>query len=511
MKPKILFLKSLNPELLSTEALALEIFNNPKYDKHPLINKDSIERAFKEYDEKLNPLNREMLPAMTDINLNIEGNFISKNIPEIQSVVINEICTKQLLYETLNKYSDITHIGLSAYASGMDNTIEIIKTIQEEYSHIELLVGGVGTVYSQIQNLIPPKNICIGEGVNFLRKKFDLPLLSRGNFRIPKIFGYLSNIPLSIKTAYMITQLGCPYNCDFCITSKFFDYFPFSNYKKIINFIEELSLKSQKDIFIYLCDPNGFNPKSQWKKVFDYFIENPKSIDNNIFISVLASLFHINKFQLEEIQKKSPLKIFLVSYGIESTLKGGYLKNKGNYAKVINKLNKNGIITFHTCIIGLPIHTRKNIITDIKKNCKLKSDIISFNTFKPIPITPLYNQLKSEGRIYEESLPPELLYYEGFMPFKHPHLGSGFDILPYAFKAYYESEKKIIDIFNNLTNKFIDIFKITNSRKIGRVLKVFMELSKKNYDYFCPRMSHHLSKIYAKRMHKTLDRISSTL
>ncbi|MFX0072890.1 MAG: hypothetical protein ACFFAO_17575 [Candidatus Hermodarchaeota archaeon] len=509
MKVKILFLKSLVTQLQPTENLALEILKNPKYDNHLLINKDAIEKAFKEYGEKLNPLNSEIIPAMTDININIEGNFIAKNIPEIPSVVVNKICTKNILYETLDKYDDITHIGLSTYAMGLDNTIEIIKTIQNDFPHIELILGGIGTVYSQIQKLIPLKNICIGEGVNFLRKKFNLKLLLRNEYKIPKIFGYISNVPISIKTAYMITQLGCPNGCNFCITTNFFQYFPFSNYKKIIKFIEDLSIKSHKDVFIYLCDANGFYPESQWKKVFDYFIENPKNIDNNIFISVLASLNHINRFDLETIQKKSPIKIFLVNYGIESTLQGGYLKNKGNYEGVIKRLNKNGIITFHTCILGLPIHTKKNIHIDIKNNCSLKSDVISFNTFKPIPMTPLYNQLKSEGRIYGEELPPELLYFEGFMPFKHPYLGSGFDILPYAFKAYYESEKSLIDVYNNFANKFIDIFALTNSRKIRRAINTFLEISKKNFDSYQLRMPTNLSETYKTRFNNTINRISN--
>lgn len=509
MKTKILFLKSLTPQLLPTETLALKILNDPKYDNHPLINKEAIKMSFKEYGEKLNPLNKEILPAMTDINLNIEGNFIAKHIPEIPSEVINKICTKEVLYEALDKYDDITHIGLSTYAIGMDNTIEIIKTIHTEFPHIELVAGGVGTVYSQIQKLISPKNICIGEGVNFLRNKFNLKLLSKREFKIPKIRGYLANVPIPVKTYYIVTQLGCPYKCNFCITTNFFKYFPFVDHKKIINFIEELSLKTHKELFIHICDANGFYPELQWKKVFNYFIENPKNIDNTIFISVLASLNHINKFDLETIQRKSPLKIFLVNFGIESTLKGGYIKNKGNPKKVIERLNKNGIITFQTCILGFPMHTKKNIHVDIKNNCNFKSDVISFNTFKPIPMTILYNQLKSEGRIFGEDLPPEFLYFEGFMPFRHPNLGSGFDILPYAFEAYYESEKSLVDVYDNFANKFLDLFALTNSRKIKRAVKIFIEISKKNYPSFQLRMPNNLSKIYKTRLNNTIKDISN--
>ena len=168
-----------------------------------------------------------ILNDQIDYDLNIEGNFIAKNIPEISSIVIDKNCTEEVLYDVLDENQDATHIGLTAYAIGINNAIKIIKIIQNEYSHLELYVGGVGAAYPNIQELIPKNNLCIGEGVNFLRKKFGLKLLTPQQFKIPEIIGNLSEFPIPIKTAYMVTQLGCPNFCDFCITPRFFNkYFP---------------------------------------------------------------------------------------------------------------------------------------------------------------------------------------------------------------------------------------------------------------------------------------------
>ena len=87
MKNKILFLKSLTPKLLSTEEFVLKVRDDPKYDNNPLINKEAIDYAFKIYDKKLNPLNKKMALSMSSLNLNIEGQFIAQNIPEIPSVI----------------------------------------------------------------------------------------------------------------------------------------------------------------------------------------------------------------------------------------------------------------------------------------------------------------------------------------------------------------------------------------------------------------------------------------
>ncbi|MBN1801533.1 MAG: radical SAM protein [Candidatus Lokiarchaeota archaeon] len=496
---KILFIKSLT-NIYTTEQVALDVLNNPVYDDNPLINKGSIERAFELYGEKLNPLNKNSIPAITDINLNIEGNFIAVNIPEIESVVINQTCTKESLHNLIAKHDDVTHIALSTYAIGMKNTIELIGTLQKEYSHIILYVGGIGAVYSQLQKIVPPTDLCIGEGVNFLRSKFGLSPLTRRDFKIPIIYGNNTNLPVSIKTAYMVTQLGCPYKCDFCITPNFYDYFPFSDALKIISFFENLINTRQKEIFVYLCDPNGFYPEKTWKKVFDYFIENRNNYDKQVFITVLASLEHINKFDLERIQKFSTIKLFGINYGIESTLYGGYMKNKNISQEVINRLNENGIIGFHTCIIGLPIHTKENIHVDIKNNCKMNSDIVSFNTFKPIPRTQIFKELEAQKRLFLDQVPHDFLYMEGYLPFNHPNLGFGFDILPYTFEAYYESELKLIDYYSNIADKLVTLHAISNSKKIKNAIWTLINLSQQNFESFSIRMPSSLSEQYQSKL-----------
>ncbi|MFX1236855.1 MAG: hypothetical protein ACFFAS_12950 [Promethearchaeota archaeon] len=498
---KLLFLKSLT-NVYTTERIALDVLNNPIYDDNPLINKDSIERAFDLYGDKLNPLNKKSIPALTDIDLNIEGNFIAKNIPEIESVVINEICTKENLYKIIDKNNDTTHIALSTYAIGMANTLEIIHLLQKDFAQIELFVGGVGSVYPLLQNVVPPKNLCIGEGVNFIRKKFGLKPLVGRDFKIPMIYGNSTNLPLSIKTYYMVTQLGCPHKCDFCITPNFYDHFPFSNAAKIIDYFEKLLNSNLKEIFVYLCDPNGFYPEKTWKKVFDYFIQNRSKTDKNIFIMGLASLEHINKFDIEKIQEFCPIKFIGINYGIESTLNGGYLKNSNVAKKVIDRLNSNNIISFHNCIIGLPIHTKKNIHLDIQNNCSLNSDIISINTFKPIPRTQIYNEMNAQNRLLLDKLPPDFLYMEGYLPFKHQYLGFGFDILPYAFEAYYESEKQLIDFYSNIADKLISMYSISNLKSIKNAIKILVSLSKYNFESFSQRMPSNLSELYKLKLNQ---------
>jgi len=148
------------------------------------------------------------------------------------------------------------------------------------------------------------------------------------------------------------------------------------------------------------------------------------------------------------------------------------------------------------------MHTPKNIVIDIHNNCKIKSDVISVNTFKPIPLTQIYQDLKTQDRIIFDKIPPEFLYMDGYMPFKHPNLGHGFDILPFAFQAYYETEKELIDVYSNLADKLIDILSLSKSRQMRIAIKILLEFSKKNFQSFENRMPNHLSQIYQSKLNR---------
>jgi len=200
----------------------------------------------------------------------------------------------------------------------------------------------------------------------------------------------------------------------------------------------------------------------------------------------------------------------LIGYGIESTLRGGYLKNQGNPEKIIERLNKVGIITKQNYILGLPFQTKQDIELEIKNNLKFNSDLYTVSNFKPIPMTPLYSQLKSENRIYDKTLPPEFLYQYGFLPFNHEHLGGGFNILKYMFKAFYENEKRSIGAYGNFSNKLLDLFALTNSHKIKRAAKSFMKINRMYFHSFQARMPNRLTTTYKKKL-KSLKQKSKNL
>ncbi|MFX1314086.1 MAG: hypothetical protein ACFFHD_15980 [Promethearchaeota archaeon] len=482
----------------------MEILNDPKYDNYPqYINKNDIQKAFDEYGYKLNPYNSNIYANVLD-SPNIEGHFLSKNIPEIESIVIDKAITPENINEIIDKSKDITHIALSVYAHRLENAINIIKIIMRDYPEKELFLGGTGVVFERVKKLVPNKNICLGNGILWLRKKFNLPSLKVSEFKLSEVLMDTLILPLNIKTAYLVTQIGCPYNCDFCITSKQLQYLPFSRSNEIIKKLIDLLEMDRKDKFLYLCEPNACFPENVWKKVFDFFMDFKSSYDNYLYIICLISLNHLKNFNLKLIQEKCRIKFLLANFGIESTLEGGYEKNRGITMDFIKYLTDIGIITNHNFILGLPHHTNKNIELEIKRNLEYNSDMYFVSTLKPLPLTNVYELLKKEGRLFGDDLPAELLYEDGYFPFIHKSLGGGFSALKYAFKAYHKTEKNAIDVYSNMAETISKSPIADHSPYLKKIIKILLNLSELNFKLFEIRMPETLSNIYRVRINKLI-------
>lgn len=496
---KIIFLKSMILAEKSTEEFALDALNNEKYDNYPnYINKKEIEKTFDQYWDKLNPFNSEIYTDSYSIAPNVEGHFLSQNLPDsVESIVVDELCTPELISKYLDKHDDITHVGLSVYAKRMDKSLENISLITKYYPDKVLYLGGIGVLYPHIQNLVNDKiinreNVCFqGNGVNWLRNKMGFNSIKSIDFKIPRIISSISGFPKLFHSEYLVTQVGCPLKCDFCITNAFLQYNPFCHKpEKIIEHLNLIRRSYDNDIFILVSDPNSFFPEKIWKEVFDHFSkpEVKKESDNFIHFIAAASLAHLNNFDIEKIQKNCCLKILMVNFGMESTLEGGYKKNLGITNELINKMKKNGVSPNQNFILGLPVHTKDNISVEIRNNLKYKSDWFLINTFKPLAGTPLYGTIKNDGRLFGLDLPPEFLYQDGFFPFNHKNLGGGFSILKYAFEAYIECEKVNSDIYSNFAITFSNSPAFEESPSLKAMVKTFEALSEQNKLLYEARM-----------------------
>ena len=186
---------------------------------------------------------------------------------------------------------------------------------------------------------------------------------------------------------------GCPYNCDFCSISRLFG--KKQRHKIIRNIIREAESCPQKHLF---------------------FVDDNIALDRKFAIELFTELIPLNKTWVgqasanlskdEELLKlayKSGCRALLI--GFESMTDAGIssyrktLKTVEENVLAIKKLRNNGILTMVSIVFGLDTDTEA--VFDITRDFLLKSKpaFLQACVMTPYPGTPVFEQLKNEGRI----------------------------------------------------------------------------------------------------------------
>jgi hypothetical protein len=98
-----------------------------------------------------------------------------------------------------------------------------------------------------------------------------------------------------------------------------------------------------------------------------------------------------------------------------------YPKNKGIDMKaLIDDLRRHGIKTILSSILLLDSHTKENIREDIDEHLSCRPTFSQFSHYAPVPQTPLWNRMLTEGRLIQ-GIPWEEMHAFHEPWFQHPH------------------------------------------------------------------------------------------
>ena len=199
------------------------------------------------------------------------------------------------------------------------------------------------------------------------------------------------------------TSRGCPHDCEFCAGSKLFG--KGFRQKPVDSIIEEIKMIKEKwpKPFIEFADDNTFVDK-KWSKDFlkklmpleiKWFTETDISVADDE--ELLKSMYHSGCYQL--------------LIGLESTSEDSLngieahnwkLKQLDGYLEAINRIQSNGITVNGCFIVGLDGDTPgifRDIRDFIEKSKLLEAQV---TVLTPYPGTPLYQRLRSEGRLLKD-------------------------------------------------------------------------------------------------------------
>ena len=210
---------------------------------------------------------------------------------------------------------------------------------------------------------------------------------------------------------------GCRYSCKYCASSVYFNKHHFC--RDVDEVVEEI--KSQKRKFLFFVDDNIVGDKEKAKELFRALI--PLKVR---WVSQ-GSIDMLEDEELMDLMIKSGCLGHVIGFeSIKpesiSTMGKGVNKKfvENQYKEAIEKLRKYGLQTWAAFTIGHDTDTLESIKATYEFARKNKFCFAAYNILMPYPGTPLYDQLKEEGRLLYDGkwwLHPEYKFnYASFVP-----------------------------------------------------------------------------------------------
>ncbi len=241
----------------------------------------------------------------------------------------------------------------------------------------------------------------------------------------------------------VMTSRGCPYDCSFCCVTKMFGrrY----RYRCTESVLEELAQFPDKHVFF--CDDNFVANTKRSKELMREMIERPEIRIKGWGAQVRADASYDD--ELMDLMCRSGCSIVYI--GFESinpeTLKG-YNKEQSvdDIKEAIRRFHEYGIRIHGMFVFGGDGDTAETIRETADFAVEAKIDSVQFMMLTPMPGTPFYEQLESEGRIinYDWSL------YDGHYAVFKPALMTPEELQRetlMAHKRFYS----LANIFKNVT------------------------------------------------------------
>lgn len=372
--------------------------------------------------------------------------ILEKNNYEVKSIDMFNYSFKKCEKE-IRKY-DPDIVGISCFTNERANSFKLAEICKNINPDIKVIMGGPHatflsdqiisnfpvdfivrnegevTILELIKTLEKGKNLKNVLGITFrkngkifknkdrpfIKNLDEIPFPEYRDFDLKNYFPKKTDIdiysPLSIsrfldlRSLSIITSRGCPFNCQFCSTSRFWGgCWRFRSARNVVDEIELLYYKYKIKFFNFADDVFSINQKR--------VIEICKEIIKrklDLFWSAATRVDFISKKMLEWMKKSNCIQ---VQYGVESgspkILKN--IKKQISINQIIRAFEiskKLGLMTHCFLIIGNPGENKQTINETIKLLDIIKPDSISPALPIIFPNTPLYELAMSKGLIDEK-------------------------------------------------------------------------------------------------------------
>ena len=298
-------------------------------------------------------------------------------------------------------------VGISSIIVNVRKAAEMCRMVRELSPQSEIVVGGHVTAVPGVEGMMDADHFVRGEGISWMRRHLGEdeqaaihhPQIASGFGR--RIMGIGVPDRRGSTAATIIPSVGCPMGCNFCTTSAFF-----GGKGKYINFLKtgdevfevmrEAELAQGVQSF-FVMDENFLLNKHRALDLLARMKQENKSWSFYVFSSANA----IRKYTMEELVD---LGVSWIWMGLESE-QASYRKLQGtDTLKLTAELREHGIRVLGSTIVGLEHHTPENISEEIEHAVRHDTDFHQFMLYTPVPGTPLYSEVRDEGRLLDVDL-----------------------------------------------------------------------------------------------------------
>lgn len=348
-----------------------------------------------------------------------------------------------IVSDLFSKKPDV--LGFSCYIWNIKETIEIINMIKKIMPNVHIVLGGPEVSYDTDywMNQLPDVDfIVVGEGEETLRhllqelagkRKYHFvygiayrkgsevivnPSRPKLNLNdIPSPYRFPEDVPsLANRVVYFETSRGCPFSCQFCLSSIEVGvrYFDIDRTKQDLLYLIESGAKLIKFV------DRTFNIKREYAlDIFQFLIENHQGC---VFqFEITADIMRPEV--LDYLAEHAPPGIFRFEIGVQSTNEetNELIQRRQNFTKLsrtVNTIKKSGKIAQHLDLIaGLPEENYNSFRNTFNEVFALRPEELQLGFLKMLRGTGMRRDADKYGYVYMDHAPYEIL---------------GNDILPFA-------------------------------------------------------------------------------
>jgi len=297
-------------------------------------------------------------------------------------------------------------IGISSICPNIEKVRTMCRLIRAFQPNATILVGGHIASIENLDKMIDADRIVRGDGIQWLRKflgqdaaapvKHPMAYSAFG----ARIMGITLKDEPGDVAAILVPSVGCPVGCNFCSTSALFGgKGRFINFFKTGDELFEIMCTMERKLKVrsfFILDENFLLHRKRALRLLELMEKHQKSWALNVFSSARV----IKSYTMEQLVG---LGIIWVWMGLEGKHNRYRKLNDTDTRDLVRELQSHGIRVLGSTIIGLENHTPENMSDTIDYAVSHETDFHQFMLYTPNPGTPLYDQHKKAGTLFNES------------------------------------------------------------------------------------------------------------